>query len=208
MTLKQQPSAQNMSSLNRDQSIEKSANADTGLNKSTQPPKYQGVNLLDKIIQFSGIIARGLSLFIVFMTAAVAILRYGFNVTSTAWQEAVLYAHATIIMLGCAYALREQAHVRVDIFYRSWPLKWKAWIDLSGCLLLLLPSCIFLHITSIDYVSLSWKMQERSTEADGLTHLYLLKSLLLIAPVLLSIQGIQILIGCIRILRTSGKYHD
>lgn len=205
MTLEQESFTQNTLS---DQSVDKCAHTDAALNISTQPPKYQGFILLDKAIQFCGNIARCLSLFIVLMTAGIALLRYGFHVTSTAWQEIVLYAHATIIMLGCAYTLREQAHVRVDIFYRSRTRVQKAWIDLIGCLLLLIPSGLFLFVMSIDYVVLSWKMHERSTEADGLAYLYLLKTLLLIGPILLSVQGLQILIGCIRILRNSGKSYD
>lgn len=180
----------------------------THCSSDSSPPRYVGIRLLDKVIQATGIFAAWLSLFIVLVTCLVAGLRYGFNVTSTALQESVLYAHAILIMFGVAYALRENAHVRVDIFYRRWSLKQKAILDLLGTLFLLFPTGAFLLISSWDYVSLSWNMHERSTEGDGLPYLYWLKSLLIIGPILILLQGIQLCVGAVRILRNGAKRHD
>ena len=65
---------------------------------------------------------------------------------------------------------------------------------LMGTLFLLLPTCGFIFVISLPYVSSSFMMGERSVEGNGLPFLYVLKSLLLIMPVLLSLQGIANLI--------------
>jgi TRAP-type mannitol/chloroaromatic compound transport system permease small subunit len=171
-------------------------------------PRYAGIPGLNQLVQASGSLAACLSVYLVIITCVIAGARYGFNVTSAAWQESGLYAHAALIMFGSAFAMRENAQVRVDIFYRGWSMKRKAWIDAIGTLIFLLPTCVFLWVMSWDYVALSWSMKERSTEGDGLAYLYIMKSLLLIGPVLLAIQGMQILIGSFRIIKTGRIEHD
>ena len=69
----------------------------------------------------------------------VVFLRYGLNIGSVALQETVMYLHAIIFLLGMGYTLKEDAHVRVDVFYRSFTNKVRRRINLLGTLLFLLP---------------------------------------------------------------------
>ena len=95
------------------------------------------------------------------------VLRYGFDLGWIAMQEAVLYLHATIFMLGMAFTLKHDGHVRVDVFYRNFSLRGQAWVNFLGSIILLLPICIFIAWVSLDYIMLSWELKETSAEAGG-----------------------------------------
>ena len=121
---------------------------------------------------------------------SVVILRYIFNEGSIALQESVTYMHAVVFMLGAAYTLKNDGHVRVDIFYSKMSDRNKAIVNFSGNLLLLLPVCIFIVWSSWDYVTESWRLKESSREAGGLPWIYLLKTSILIMAFLLILQAL------------------
>jgi TRAP-type mannitol/chloroaromatic compound transport system permease small subunit len=131
-----------------------------------------------------------LALVMVLVTFLVVVLRYGFDVGSIALQESVTYMHGTLFMLGAAYTLQQNGHVRVDIFYQRLSPRGRAWIDLIGTLALLLPVAVFMLVSSWDYVVTAWGLKEGSREAGGLPYVYLLKTLMVIAPLLLLLQGL------------------
>jgi len=141
-----------------------------------------------------------LTLLMVLVTFAVVVLRYGFDLGWIAMQESVTYLHAANFMLGAAFALRHDAHVRVDIFYQKFGPRGRAWVDLLGTLLLLLPVCGFILFASWDYVRESWHLMEGSPEAGGFPAVWLLKSLLLVMPLLLIFQGLTIAVRNLRVL--------
>ena len=91
-------------------------------------------------------------------------------------------------------------HVRVDIFYRPLSAKGKAWINALGTLLLLIPTCIFLLWISWEYVASSWSYFEGSRESGGIDAVFLLKTLLLIMPVLLILQGLANLLHSLLVI--------
>ena len=131
-----------------------------------------------------------LTLLMVLLTFTVVMLRYLFNMGWIAMQESITYLHATLFMLGAAYTLKADAHVRVDVFYRPMTARGKAWIDLFGALFLLLPVCFFLIIVSWPYVADSWALQEGSHEAGGIDLVWLLKSIIVLMPILVAVQGL------------------
>lgn len=151
------------------------------------------ISLIKGINRFSDWTGRFVSWFvlaIVLITFVVVVMRYIFNTGSVFMQESVLYFHNYVIMLGAAYALLKGAHVRVDIFYRPMSAKKKAWVDLLGFLLLLLPTCAFIFYIGWDYVAASWAIMEGSQEAGGVDARYIFKTSILIMPVLMIIQGV------------------
>jgi len=133
-----------------------------------------------------------MSLALVLITALVVILRYGFNTGSIALQESVMYAHATLFMLGIAYTYQKDQHVRVDVFYGQFSEQRKAWINLIGTLLFTLPAMIFIIWAGWDYVATSWKIQESSAEAGGIAYLYILKTLIPIMSALVILQALSV----------------
>jgi len=120
----------------------------------------------------------------------VVVLRYLFDTPSVMLQEAGMWMHSIIFMLGAAYTFSYDEHVRVDIFYGGNSPRYKAWVDILGSVFLLLPLCGYLFINSWQYVLSSWNISETSAEVGGLPALYILKSLLLILPLLLSLQAL------------------
>jgi TRAP-type mannitol/chloroaromatic compound transport system permease small subunit len=125
------------------------------------------------------------------VTFAVVVLRYGFNLGWIAMQESVVYLHAAVFLLGSAYTLQHDGHVRVDVFYRSFSKKRKALVNLIGTLFLLLPVMIFITVISWHYVSESWQTLEGSMESGGLPFLYVLKSFILLFSLTMLLQGVS-----------------
>jgi TRAP-type mannitol/chloroaromatic compound transport system permease small subunit len=163
-------------------------------------------NFIDKITDNTGKLISWLTLFMVLLTFLIVVLRYGFNVGWIAMQESVLYFHGTVFMLGAAYTLKADGHVRVDIFYQNFSIKGKALVNFLGALFLLLPVCIFIFYISFDYVATSWRIMETSSEAGGLPLVYLSKSLLLIMAITLSLQGVSEICRNLHTLLSKSKY--
>ncbi|MGB1539417.1 MAG: TRAP transporter small permease subunit, partial [Rickettsiales bacterium] len=130
-----------------------------------------------------------LSLFTVLMMFANVLLRYLFN-SGAPWQvEVVLFAHAITFLSLMGYTMQEGEQVRVDVFYSRFSDHTKAWVDALGTLVLLFPLCLSLIYFSFSFVESSWSLREASSEYDGMPGIWVLKTFLLIAPMLLTLQG-------------------
>ena len=148
--------------------------------------------LFDRFSDVMGWIAGILNLAMLLNVFYDAIMRYFFNTGSIAMQEAVSYLHAAVFMLGAAYTLKHDGHVRVDIVYRRLSYRGKALVNLLGTLLLLLPVCFYIIASSWEYVAFSWSLREGSQEAGGLDAVYLLKTAIPLMALLLLLQGIAV----------------
>ncbi len=164
-------------------------------------PLERTARLCDSLNEVIGRTVSWLTLLMVLVTFAVVVLRYLFDLGWIALQESVTYMHGAVFMLGAAYTLRHDGHVRVDIFYRRLGPRGRAWVDLGGSLLLLFPFCLFIGWTSWDYVANSWALREGSAQTGGLRGVFLLKSAILLLVVLLFIQGIAQAARSILVLR-------
>ena len=145
-----------------------------------------------------------LTLAMVLVTFVVVVLRYVFGIGLIWLQESVVWMHACVFMLGAAYTLQADEHVRVDIFYREMSARGRAWVNLGGVVLFLLPLCVFLAIESTDFVGNAWKLREASRESGGLPYPFvpLMKTMLLVMPVLVALQGLVIAATAVRTLRS------
>jgi len=162
-------------------------------------------NKLENISEWTGRGIAWLTLLMVIITFLVVVLRYLFDTGWIALQESVSYLHAMVFMLGAAYTMKHEGHVRVDIFYRKMSPVRQAWVDLLGGLLLLLPVCLFIAWSSWDYVASSWSLLEGSPEAGGLPLVFLLKTSILIMSLLVILQGVaHILRAALRIKTPVG----
>jgi TRAP-type mannitol/chloroaromatic compound transport system permease small subunit len=148
------------------------------------------VRTLDAISDLTGRAVAWLTLGMVLAAIAVVVLRYGFGIGLIWLQESVTWMHAAVFMLGAAWTLRQDGHVRVDIFYRRMSQRRQALVDLGGTVFLLLPTCAYLLIESLPYVAGSWRVLERSREAGGLPGLFLLKTIIPVMAALLMLQGL------------------
>jgi TRAP-type mannitol/chloroaromatic compound transport system permease small subunit len=163
-----------------------------------------GVKVLQAISEWSGRLLSWLTFFMVAVTFVVVVLRYGFGMGWIALQESVVWMHGLVLMLGSAYTLRYEAHVRVDVFYRLFEPRTRALVDLAGTMLLLFPVCGFILWSSWGYVADSWALGESSREAGGLPALYLLKTAIPAAAILLACEGIVMTIRSWHTLKKAG----
>ena len=168
-------------------------------------------NLSKLIDASSDLIGRStawLTVGMVLLMALIVALRYLFQTGSIAMQESVIYVNALIFTLGAAYTLKEQGHVRVDIFYNRLGVKQTALVDLLGGLVFLLPFAGFIIWESWDYVSVSWRIKESSAELSGLPYVYLLKATIISLALLLIIQGISEILKAIVSIRQGDSQFD
>lgn len=156
---------------------------------------------IEQAIEWSGRALAWLSLAMVLLTFTVVLLRYAFGIGWIAMQESVMWMHGILFMLGLAYALKHDAHVRVDIVYRRLDERGRAWVDLLGTLFLLLPVSAFIVWSSWRYVGNAWAIGESSREAGGLPGLYLLKTVIPVSAVLLAVQGVAVVLRAVEVLK-------
>ncbi len=126
----------------------------------------------------------------VLLTLLLVVLRYAFSEGAIALQEAVVYLHGTLFLLGIPYALRHDEHVRVDVLSGRLGARGRAIVDVAGHLLLLTPLCLAILALSLPYVAASWRVLEGSSEVGGLPFVFLLKSLLPLMALLTLAQGL------------------
>ena len=160
-------------------------------------------NLIDRFSDASGKLVAWLTLFMVIVTFIIVVMRYVFDAGLIWLQESVIWMHAAVFMLGAAYTLRHEGHVRVDVFYRNMSQRRRAWVDTLGMLVFLLPLCGLLAVKSFDFAFTSWSMHEASRESGGLPYpvLPLVKTVLVIMPVAVGLQGLSLLqrsLACLR----------
>tara|TARA_R110002073_G_scaffold37183_2_gene107787 strand:- start:6584 stop:7147 length:564 start_codon:yes stop_codon:yes gene_type:complete len=148
------------------------------------------VHYIDVLTDRCGRLLAWLLLFMAILTTCVVVLRYGFSVGSIPTQEAVTYMHGSVFLLGAAYALKTGAHVRVDIFYRNFGVRARAWVNSLGGIIFLLPMCAFILASSWGYASESWGMRESSAEPGGIPAVFLLKSLIPLMAMNLALQAV------------------
>jgi len=157
--------------------------------------------IIDGLSNRLGRIFSWLTLTMVIVMAAIVVLRYVFQIGSIALQESIIYINALIFTFGVAYTLKDQGHVRVDIFYSRINEKKRAWVDLFGSLLFLVPSTCFIIWISWDYVAVSWRIREGSAESSGLPFVYFLKAVILVLSALLLLQGISEIVKSISVIK-------
>src|SRR5690606_6011970 len=160
---------------------------------------------IDRINEGVGRFVCWLTLLMVLVGAFNAIVRYldrytGLGLSSNTYIELQWYLYSLVFLLGAAYTLRHDAHVRVDIFISRLSPRGRAWINLLGTLLFLIPFCIFMLWTGWPSVSNSWAVREMSPDPGGLPR-YWIKTAVPVAFVLLLVQGVSMAIKQIALLR-------
>ena len=155
-------------------------------------------NITKYISYFTAIILALLVVLVVFDATS----RYLFSEGSTALQELEWHFFDVVILLSIAYTLRNNAHVRVDIFYEKFSLKTKALINIFSFIFFILPlSCLIIYI-GIGFVELSFVQNEASSDPGGLKYRWIVKSLMPLAFVLLALQAIKELVKDIQTWRS------
>jgi TRAP-type mannitol/chloroaromatic compound transport system permease small subunit len=120
--------------------------------------------LIDAVNRRLGKVANWCVLLACLISAGNAMMRYAFDMSSNAWLEIQWYLFAAVVMLGAAYTLERNEHVRVDIFYMQLSERRQLWIDLLGTLFFLIPACLFIAWLSWPFFHESWRLNEISAQ--------------------------------------------
>lgn len=137
---------------------------------------------------------RWFALLMVLLQFGLVIARYVFGVYSIAVQEAVLYLHASLFMLGAGWTLLIDRHVRVDVFYARLSPAGRRRVDLLGHLFLLQPAMWSLVWWSWPSVRNAWAILEGPLSVGGIPAVFLLKSLIPAFAVLVALQSLAIVV--------------
>lgn len=146
---------------------------------------------INQFTEKTGRLVSWISLILVILIGLDVVLRYAFNWSSSANQELEWHLFATLFLLGSAYALKHDKHVRVDVFYSRFSDRKKSWVNLTGTVVFLIPFCLVIIQTSIPFVLDAWKIAESSPEPGGLAHRFIIKSTIPLGATLLLIQAIS-----------------
>ncbi|WP_022834353.1 TRAP transporter small permease subunit [Salisaeta longa] len=165
----------------------------------------QLASAIDRFTEAVGRVLWALVLVMIAAGAYSALARYtdpvtGWNLSSNRWVELQWYAFAAVFLLGAAYGLRHDAHVRVDVGYAWCSTRTKAWINLMGTLLFLGPFCVLMIDYSWPMVYNAWATWEQSPDPGGLPR-YPIKTVIPVAFGLLLVQGAAVVIRHVAYLR-------
>ncbi|MEC5388012.1 TRAP transporter small permease subunit [Uliginosibacterium sp. H3] len=158
---------------------------------------------IDQLNRIFGWVATAGVLVCCLVSTGNALSRYAFSLSSNAWLEIQWYIFAGIVMLGAAVTLARNEHVRVDVLYGRLPARGKAWADLLGLLIFLMPAMLTLLYFSAPYFLSSWNSQEYSSNEGGLI-IWPARLMLPLGFLLVCLQGVSEIIKRIGYLR--GEY--
>jgi len=149
---------------------------------------------LDQVITKIGKIAAWAGLGLILVTIFDVVTRRFLVLGSTKLQEAEWHLHVILFALCLGYAYLKDAHVRIDLVRENLSERTQWWIEIAGCLLFLIPYCALIVWFGIDFVERSFATDEISASATGLTHRWLIKSMIPIGFTILALSGLAIVL--------------
>lgn len=155
--------------------------------------------LFNKFADFMGYIS-AIAMFLMMLNVFYdVIMRYFFKSGSIAMQELEWHFFAFVMVFGIIYTLKEDSHVRVDVFYDRYSNKTKAIVNIVGTLIFLLPFVLFIAFDSIDYAVESFTSGEGSGDPGGLPYRWIVKSMIPTSFFLLAFYSVGFIIKNIKL---------
>ncbi|WP_106791766.1 TRAP transporter small permease subunit [Aquimarina sp. Aq78] len=158
------------------------------------------INFLDRVGEKIGVLVSWVATLLAIIIGLDVIIRYVFKFTYVWMIEIEIYLFGMIFLLASGYTFKYEKHVRVDVFYTKLSRKGKAWVDLLGGALLLIPWCYVVIVSSWYYGLSSFMIGESSPQPGGLPALYILKFCITLGFVFLLLQGISHMLKSIQII--------
>jgi TRAP-type mannitol/chloroaromatic compound transport system permease small subunit len=159
---------------------------------------------IDAVSERIGRFVYWLLLVAVLISTVNAIVRKAFSVGSNAYLEAQWYLFATMFMLGAGYVLLHDQHVRIDVLASRWSKRARAWIEVVGLGLVLIPMCLVIAWMALPSLSLAFTSGEVSANPGGLIR-WPLYGLVPIGMCLLALQALSELIKEVAFLAGRGE---
>lgn len=162
------------------------------------------LNIERLITQFSNLLGKISALLFIALLFNVfidVVMRYAFNDVSIGMQELEWHLYASLFLLGIPYGIQNGGHVRVDLIYENLPIKSKAWIDLFGCLILLIPFTLLVGYYGIFFAHEAFVLGETSPDPGGLTNRWIIKAVIPFAFFSMALSGIGMILRSINAIR-------
>jgi TRAP-type mannitol/chloroaromatic compound transport system permease small subunit len=150
------------------------------------------VRLADGLNRLIGRGAAWLILATVLVCAGVALSRYLLGFGRIWLQELYVVCFAVSFMLIAAYAYQTDAHIRIEVLHQRWSPRVRAWVEIAGCVLFLIPWLALVFWSSLPFVRLSWLVREPSAQPGGLPGLYLVKTVIPVFAGLMLLQALAV----------------
>ena len=147
---------------------------------------------IDTLSEWAGRGVAWVTLGLVLVVFIDVVMRYLFNASFVFTQELEWHLFGFIFLIGAGYTLLKDGHVRVDIIYQHLGLKGRAWINLCGVILFLIPGCIMVMTTSWKFMANSFAILEGSPDPGGIPYRFVLKGCIPLGFTLLLLQGISL----------------
>jgi TRAP-type mannitol/chloroaromatic compound transport system permease small subunit len=160
--------------------------------------------IIDAVNERVGRAVLWLVLAVTLISAANALMRYGFGMSSNAWLEIQWYLFGAVFLLAAGYTLKHNGHVRIDVLYGRWSPRARARVDLLGTALFLLPLCALMVWLSWHGFAESFQRGELSSDAGGLVR-WPVRLLIPLGFALLGLQGVSEIIKRVAFLRGQGE---
>ncbi len=148
------------------------------------------IKVVDALNERIGILVNWLTTLLVINVFYDTIMRYAFKKGHISLQELEWHIFSVIFLVGAAYTLKHDGHVRVDIIYTRLNERAKAWINLFGSVFFLIPFCLIVFYATSGFVANSWAVRETSPDPGGLPARYVLKAMIPFGFSLVMLQGI------------------
>jgi TRAP-type mannitol/chloroaromatic compound transport system permease small subunit len=149
--------------------------------------------MIDKSIKYISYFTAFILVLLVLLVVFDATSRYLFSEGSTALQELEWHFFDVVILLSIAYALKQNSHVRVDIFYEKFSLKTQTLINILATLFFILPFSFLIIYIGVGFVEMSFVQNEASSDPGGLGYRWIVKSLMPLSFILLFLQAVVLL---------------
>jgi TRAP-type mannitol/chloroaromatic compound transport system permease small subunit len=159
--------------------------------------------LIDSMSERVGRLVAWVTLGLVLVVFVDVVMRYLFNTSFVFTQELEWHLFAFIFLIGAGYTLLHDGHVRVDIIYQRYGYKARAWTNLIGVILFLIPGCVMVVITSWKFVYNAWSVLEGSPDPGGIPFRFLIKGTITVGFLLVLLQGVSL--GIHSLLQLLGK---
>lgn len=163
------------------------------------------IRLSDSIDTLNEWVGRGVAWVALGLVSVVfvdVVMRYLFRISFVFTQELEWHLFAFIFLIGAGYTLLHDGHVRVDIIYQRLGFKARAWINLFGVLLFLIPGCLMVITTSWKFTHNAWMIGEGSPDPGGIPYRFIVKGCIPVGFALLLLQGLSL--GMHSVLQIAG----
>lgn len=157
-------------------------------------PESRLIRVLDRINDSFGRALGIAVLALILVQFILVISSAAFSYGSIWLQESRLYLNALIFLGGAGYAMIHDSHVRVDVFFRDADSLTRAWVDLLGSLLFLLPFLFLIWWAGLPYVLDSIRSAEGSVETGGIPFVYVMKAMVLLFAATLSLSAASMIV--------------